>query len=509
MYSVLDSAAMRSAEERVAAALGTDLAGLMELAGRALAEEAMQRAPEGRIGVAIGPGNNGGDGWVAARALHTAGRDVVAWTTRSPAELDSLARDAASRAVAAGVVWSAPGTLSAEELAECACVVDALLGTGSSGPARAPLSEWVDAINASGAYVLAADVPTGVDSDTGAVDGRAVDADATVVMLALKPGLLLFPGTRNAGEIVLATLGAPQDALDSPGAPEVWGLHDLRAALPLPAPDAHKNARGRLLVVAGSAAYPGAAVLAVRGAQRAGAGYVTLAIPEAAVSAAHAHLVSAPVIAAPQTGAGTFSSRAARPLLDLARDYDAVVLGPGLTLTDGAVAFVRAFAARVPVPLVVDADGLNALVDAPGILAGREAPTIITPHPGEAARLLGMTTSHVQANRLSCSASLAELGGGVAALKGAHTVISGGGRLAINTSGGPALATAGTGDVFAGVVGALVAQGAGAYQAAVLGAWLHGRAGDVAASELTPMAVNAEDVPEYLPAAIAELLGEW
>lgn len=507
MIRALTSEQTRAAEAAAVQA-GVSLRSLMERAGAALAEEVAKRVPDGPVVVVAGPGNNGGDGWVAARVLHAEERDVRVLTLCDPEALGGEAAQAAADAVRAGVRWRlVDGSLDGE-LAVATCVVDAMLGIGAKGPLREPLDSWAKAVNASDALVVSADVPTGVDADTGAVSEEAVIADVTVTFSTLKLGLIQAPGSAYAGEIVLVDVGVPEGALSPHGAPEVWEPEEYAALLPLPAPDAHKNSRGRLLVIAGSAAFPGAAVLAVRGAQRAGAGYVTLATPHPATRPAHAYLTSAPVIGMVSMQGGSFSSKAAQPLLDLASEYDAVVLGPGLTMADGAVYVVRELVRELTKPLVIDADGLNALADAPSLLERRTAPTVITPHPGELARLLGTTAASVQANRLGHAAALAAPHRAVV-LKGAGTVVANDERTVIITAGTPALATAGTGDVLAGIVGALLAQGLTPLEAGALGAWLHGRAGEAAAAELTPMCVTADDIPDFLPAAAAELLGSW
>lgn len=239
-----------------------------------------------------------------------------------------------------------------------------------------------------------------------------------------------------------------------------------------------------------------------------GAGYVTLAVPEPLVATAQAHLLSVPVVGLPSGRAKTLSSTAAHTVLDLARDYDAVVIGPGLSLADGAVACVRAIVPKLATPLLIDADALNALVDAVDLLRARTTSTVLTPHPGELARLLGSTTAEVQSDRISSCARLADSGRAVV-LKGAGTITSDGNRHVVNTSGTPALATAGTGDVLAGMIGALLAQGLPPLEAGALGAYVHGRAGEAAASELTPLCVNAEDLPDYVPVAVMGLLNNW
>ena len=509
MIHALTAEQARAVEARALAERGVELAVLMRAAGAAVAEQLAARVPEGEIVVLAGPGNNGGDGWVAAHDLHASGRAVRVLTTRDPHSLAGIAADAAHGAIVAGVHWRVPeGPLTAADLDDAAAIVDALLGIGASGALREPLGSWARAANESGAFVLAVDAPSGVDSDRGAVLGDAVKADCTVTFTAPKRGLVLYPGAGFAGEVVVADVGVDERFAREVQAPELWTAEEYAALLPLPAVDTHKSARGRVLVIAGSGAYPGAAVLAARGAMRSGAGYVTLAVPEGIVGIAQGHLLAAPVVGLPQGRSHALSSAAADKALALSRGYDAVVLGPGLSQADGTATTVRDIVARLALPLVIDADALNSLVDAHEIIDRRTAPTVLTPHPGELCRLLGVSAAEINADRVSSSAKLAGPNK-VVVLKGAGTVVSGQGRQVINTSGTPALATAGTGDVLAGVIGALLAQGLDPLDAAALGAYLHGRAGEAAAAELTPMCVIAEDVPEYLPAAVAELLASW
>lgn len=509
MHRVLTTTEVVAVEQRAVATIGTSLYGLMVEAGRALAQVVEERVPEGDVVVLCGPGNNGGDGWVAALELSSAGRAVRVLTVRDPSELTGPAADAARSAVDAAVPWLVLSSdISAEDLAEAAVIIDALLGTGSRLPLNEPISGWCTATNESPAYVVSADMPTGVDGDSGAVAAQAIQADCTVTFIAPKRGLVQHPGAAHCGEVVVADLGIPDSVRDVVGAPEVWTRGEYAQLLPQPASDAHKNHRGRLLVIAGSGRYPGAAVLAVKGAQRAGAGYVTLATPEPVVSVAQSHLLASPVVGLPSSRNKTLSTSAFGAALDLAYDYDAVLIGPGITLSDGAVATVRGLVSSLPVPLVLDADALNGLIDAQELIAARNAPTVLTPHPGELSRLLGVSSGEVQSDRVSSANRLASASCTVV-LKGAGTVISGAGRSVINTSGSWALATAGTGDVLAGIVAALLAQGLSPLQAGALGAHLHGRAGDIAAEEMTPFCVNAEDVPRYLPAAFGELLEVW
>jgi len=506
MERVLTAEQTRVVEQRVAES-GVSVATLMERAGEAIAAEVLSRVPAGEVVVACGPGNNGGDGWVAARVLRAAGRDVRVVAMRASSDLPWPASEAAAAALAAGVpaaveIGDDPG---AGAFADAVCVVDALLGTGTSLPLRGAVTAWCGRIRESGAFILSADLPTGVDADTAAVSDDGLTADATIAFLAVKHGHVTYPGAAACGDVVLDTLGIDEGLRDVPGTPEVWDEGEYARLLAPPAPDAHKNSRGRVLVVAGSGRFPGAAILAARGAMRAGAGYVTLAVPEPVVGVAQCHLAAAPVIGLPSSRTKALSSGAAAVVVDLARDFDAVVLGPGLTLTDGAVAAARAIVARVEGPLVIDADALNALVDAEEFITRRTDSTVLTPHPGELARLLGGSVSAVQADRVSSSARLASPSRAVV-LKGAGTVTCGDGRWVINTSGTPALATAGSGDVLSGMVGALLARGASPLEAGALGAYLHGLAGEAAASDLTELGVTAEDLPGYVPVAMRRLL---
>ncbi|PKQ30094.1 MAG: bifunctional ADP-dependent NAD(P)H-hydrate dehydratase/NAD(P)H-hydrate epimerase [Actinobacteria bacterium HGW-Actinobacteria-10] len=507
MRYALTERSARSAEERAVSELGLSLAELMRRAGSALADAVQARVPYGAVAIVCGAGNNGGDGWVAARALSRAGRETRVFTARRPEDIEGIAGDAAAEAVSDGVGFDlVDGPLPVAALHGYAAVIDALFGIGFSGPLRQPYSTWIDAINATDATIFAADMPSGVETDTGQVDARAVRADVTVTFSAPKVGSLLYPGAGFAGELMVADVGIPWEYLGAAGDLEVWDPADYAALLPQHGPDIHKNSRGRVLIVAGSGAFPGAAVLAAMGAQRTGAGYVTLAVPESVAPIAQMKLTSAVVLGLPENPSRTLASKVAEEIIDTAREYDAVVVGPGITLAHGAILVVRKLVSELAVPLVLDADGLNAMVDAVPALQARAAPTVITPHPGELARLLDITPAEVQADRLSYGTALT--GPRFACvLKGAHTIVSGRGRHVVSLAGGRELATAGTGDVLAGMVGALLAQGLEPFEAGALAVHLHGRAGEFAAARLTNMCVIAEDLPTYLPTATADLLG--
>jgi hydroxyethylthiazole kinase-like uncharacterized protein yjeF len=288
---------------------------------------------------------------------------------------------------------------------------------------------------------------------------------------------------------------------------ESWSAFDYARLVRAPRTDDHKGTRGRVLIVGGAPGLTGAVCLAADAALRAGAGYVTVAVPAPSLPIVEVKLTAPVKIALPTDSTGSLLPAAATAVLDAARSADAVVLGPGLGRSDATVAFVRELVARVPLPLVLDADALHAIGTDLALVAARTAPTVLTPHAGEAARLLALTRDRVDADRLAAATALA-VGGATVVLKGPGTLIAGGGRLLTNPSGGPELATLGTGDVLAGIIGALLAQQTPAFAAAALGAYLHGRAGEAAAEDVTRVCCTAEDVVAYLPEAFRPLLAD-
>lgn len=503
MRYALTAEQMRAVEERVVAEGVTTLAQLMEHAGEAVSAEATRNAPDGLMVTVTGPGNNGGDGWVAARRLLEAGLDSAVIALAEPSALHGEAADAARAALEAGVPWQPLSERAVASLSGAAVVVDAVFGFGFHGPVREPYRSALEAVSRCPGTVISVDVPSGVEADTGMAEG-AVRADVTVTFTALKPGLLIHPGAGCAGEVVVADIGVPRAWVAVPGALEVPGASDLRPVFPLPRPDDHKGSRGRVAVVAGSTTYPGAAVLAARGALALGAGFTVAVVPEPIADILRASAPGILVRAIAAAPDGSFGS--AEAVLAAVADADAVVAGPGLT-TGGAVPqLVHRLIAEVDRPLLLDADGLNAL-DGPGMLAGRRAPVVIAPHPGEAARLLGSSNEAVQHDRLAAADALCGTGM-VCLLKGARTLVTGGGRRAVIVAGNAGLAKAGSGDVLAGMIGTLLAQGVDAYDAAVLGAHLHGRAADHGVRCLTTTCFTSADITTFLPDAVREVTGE-
>ena len=495
------------AAETAAVASGAVLADLMGRAGAAVADEVAKFVPEGHVVVMAGPGSNGGDGWAAAARLHASGRDVLVLTSAEPDSMSSPARETVRDAMQSGVPWLHvdTGPEAAQALSGADLIVDALLGIGLHGMPLPPYDGFIAAVEDADVPVLAIDVPSGVDCDTGLALGQAVEADVTVTFSAPKIGCVLQPGGSLAGELHLVDIGVPVDALRFEGAPECWDASDYLACLPVPHWDDRKGTRGSVLVVGGSVGMTGAVCLAAGGALRSGAGYVSVAVPAPLLPVVEAKLTAPVKIGLSSTAEGALLPAAVEEILDSAARADVVVLGPGVGRAASTLEVVRAVIARLDVPLLVDADALYALGSDLSLVAARVAPTILTPHSAEAARLLGMTPEQVDSDRLSAARALA-VGGATAVLKGPATLVCQGGRVVVNPTGGPGLATLGTGDVLSGIIGGWLAHGLLALDAAALGAYLHGAAGDCAARDLTTVCCTAEDVVTYLSEAVRTLM---
>jgi len=509
---LVGAAEMRAIDRAAIEGFGIPSLQLMARAGEAVVEAAAALAGhDGRFVVLTGGGNNGGDGWVAARLLREAGRSVRVVAVVDPEALTGDAAAVADRAIDAGVPWALfhPDVPLQASLGDV--VVDALLGTGLS---RAPEGAFAQAIErvaaarAAGARVLAVDVPSGLSADTGRPLGPCVVADATVTFAFQKRGLVLHPGPAHAGVVRVADIGIPAAAA-ARVAPSCQLLDEAeaRALVPPRDPSAHKGDAGRLLVVAGGPGKTGAAHLALLGALRGGAGLVTLAARPDVLGPALAGRPEAMSLALP--GEGPLGPDDLDPLLAGARDADALVIGPGIPRGEATGALIMALLQVRRVPTVLDADALNALADSPSLLAGLATlpgPLVLTPHPGELARLCGTTVAAVQEDRIGVAAARARAWRAVVVLKGARTVVADpDGLPAVVPTGNAGMATGGTGDVLAGLCGALLAGGCPSADAARVAAWVHGAAGDLAAARFGQRGLVAGDLGE----AIGQVWARW
>jgi hydroxyethylthiazole kinase-like uncharacterized protein yjeF len=493
---LLDAETMRAVDRWAIEGQGMAGLELMERAGTGVARAVERLAPDGAVTVVCGKGNNGGDGLVVARLLREAGRRVTVVCVVSPEDFAGDARANLERLPGeppvrlSGAAWTreggaTPATNGAEpaDVLDVDVLVDALLGTGFQGEPRNAVAEAIDAINASAAHVVSVDVPSGVDASSGVVVGAAVRAEITVTFHAAKPGLWIRPGKAHAGEVQVIDIGiprgAPSDATLGLIAPSVL------ARLPRRQASSTKFVSGHVTVAGGSRGLTGAPRMAGEASMRAGAGYVTVCIPASLQGILAAAGTPELMTRAMADDGDALTLEAAAGVLEASARGGSLALGPGLGRSAGAFAFARALAAEADVPMVLDADGLNAHAGSLSDLADRGAPTVLTPHAGELGRLLELDSSEVERERLRHAREAAGQAGAVVVLKGDDTLIAEPhGRVAVSPAGTPALATAGTGDVLTGVIAALLAQGLDAFTAASAGVWLHAQAGHEAARRL-------------------------
>lgn len=511
---LVTSAEMR-ALERAAAQAGHPPEALMEEAGLGVAQEVwigLGALPERGAVVLVGPGNNGGDGLVAARHLHDWGVRVTVLLLASRGEDDAVLGELMERGVDVRLLEDAPaldGVLAGADV-----VIDAVLGTGRARPLDGLFAAALDRVAAARAgparpQVFAVDVPTGVDADTGAADPHALGADVTVALGCSKVGLHTLPGAHYAGRVEVIDIGLPREAVEAL-AVELLHARWVRERLPPRPPGANKGTFGRVLVAAGSQRYVGAARLAALGALRAGAGLVTVACPagvQPLVAAGMSEATYLPLADDEGFVAGAAAVEVARALAA----YDVLLVGPGLGEGMGPEAFVRQLLCSLPADgpcVVVDADGLNALSKLPRWHERVAPPCVLTPHPGEFARLTRRSIIDVQRDRLSVAREAALAWGKVVLLKGAYTVIAAPDRrAAVNPYANPALASAGTGDVLAGAIAGLLAQGLAPFEAAACGAYLHAASAEGLRGDLGDAGLLAGDLLLELPRTVRELRG--
>jgi ADP-dependent NAD(P)H-hydrate dehydratase / NAD(P)H-hydrate epimerase len=478
---------------------------LMERAGAEMARAVLEHfgpLSARRVLVVAGGGNNGGDGFVVARELYRAGAEVTVFATKEGYEGDPRTNLDVLRNL--DVRFIGPDVYE-EELQEVDLVVDALLGTGFKGEVREDVADLIEKMNAAAAPVVAVDVPSGVDGSTGEAWGTAVQAELTVCAHAAKLGCVVSPGMEHAGEVAVVDIGIPPE-VDAEGA-VVWAdVGALWGTVPRRAGSAHKYSAGALLVVAGSRMATGAAVMVARGAQRTGCGIIFVATAEGVAPFVDAQLIEVLVSGLPEDDAGSMSADALDAILEQAQRASAVVLGPGMGVGEGGQRIVEGVLGETDVPILLDADAISNL-SGPGDLAGRDGPIVITPHPGELGRLLGEGAKEVSARRLHNARRTAEEGDCCVVLKGPDTLVVEGERTAVNSSGGPQLATAGAGDVLSGMIGALLSRGADAYDAARTGVWAHGRASELWLEDTgwPAESMAATDLLPHLPEAFNEI----
>lgn len=514
---ILTAAEMREADRRTIHEVGVPGRVLMESAGRGVAgamEAHIDDLGSKSIVIVCGKGNNGGDGLVLLRTLIALDYDARAivlspFEDLAPNALDNLQSALKLDLPVDAVTNEEEWTLALEDMFGDDVVVDAILGTGLTSAARGLPLRVIEDINGLDATRVSIDVPSGLSADSGALPGASVNAELTVALAAPKVCHFVPPACERVGRVEVVEIGIPPQLLESDD-PKLMTIEPeyLVDSWPKRDASAHKGNFGHLLIVAGSVGKTGAAVMAAEAALRAGVGLVTVASAASAIPMMAPRLLEAMWVPLPETASGAIAFGAAERLDELLSGrlaVAAVAIGPGLGLDDETVRVVRKLVAECPHPMVVDADALNALQDHKDVIRAG-TPIALTPHPGEAARLLGCTTADVQRDRLRAVRGLASDVKAHVLLKGYRSLIAEpGGRTVVNLTGNPGLATAGSGDVLTGIVGGLIAQGTSVENALIVGAYVHGLAGDLAAAEYGETSLVATDVIEKLAAAIHSL----
>lgn len=505
---------MQSIDQETIEKYGIPSLDLMQRAGAKVAQTAQEMlAGKGRSVVVVsGGGNNGGDGFVAARLLHEVGFSVRVFVLASAKKLSS---DASTNFAKIKDLTRAT-FLSKEALSsfvkttgEADLIIDAIFGTGFSGKPESLAKKVIEVVNQSGAEVLSVDIPSGVEADTGRVYGEAIKATRTVTFGLPKLGCLASPGASFTGYLSVADIGFPSKLLERKGYLNLATPEELSRKLPQRKPDTHKKECGKVFVLAGSVGMTGAAAMTSQAALRAGAGIVTLGVPQSLNEIMEEKLTEVMTYPLTETAERTLDAGAYDEVVKKVKEFDVLAIGPGLTEHESTVKLVRDLLENVKLPVVLDADGLNALAGQTPLLKKRSAETIITPHPGELGRLVGKTAAEVQEDRVGLAKKAATQWKVVCVLKGTRSVIADpSGEVFINSTGNAGMASAGTGDVLTGIISSLWAQGLKCLHAAVLGTYLHGLAGDMATKDKTIYGLVATDLIEYLPRAIKSLINQ-
>ncbi len=509
---VVTAKEMACADRRASKEWGLPVSLMMEHAGLGVARCVLREAEPPAASVLLvlaGKGNNGGDALSAARHLVLKDCRVQVLLLASRQDLKEDARLMLTLLERCGVpVVECTGAKKWAELQpmveEADLILDGILGTGFKQPASGWLVEVFEAVNAARAQVFSIDIPSGLSGDSAAVPGPCIEADVTVALGLPKLPLVLPPAVALTGELHVVGLGVPiESLLASPSRLDLLEAARVRALLPLRPRESHKGDYGHVLALVGSRARPGAGALACLAALRAGAGLVTAAVPESAHSALAANRPEVMVEPLPETPRGGLGRGALGPLRELVKDKTVLMAGPGLGTEPETVEVLRTLVSETRLPLVLDADGINAFAGKSSLLDGSARDLILTPHPGEMGRLLGSSAAEIQERRLEAVREVAAAHSCHVVLKGYRSLIAApDGHVAINPTGNAGLATAGSGDVLTGIVAGFLAQGLSVRDALCCAVYLHGLSADLASHDLSEISLVASDVIEYLPEAI-------
>jgi NAD(P)H-hydrate epimerase len=512
---ILTSDQMRNIDRRAIDEVGIPDLVLMENAGGQVVDTLLELYPEvdpDRVLILCGKGNNGGDAMVVARQLVGCGLDPRVVLLYPRAAFKGNAAHQLQILERIGIECEEMATPEAweefrNELPEYEIILDGLLGTGLSKPVEGFLEQVILDVNMASGEVVALDIPSGLSGNSSEIPGAAIEADATVALACPKIPHIFPPAEALAGDIYIADIGIPEACVELEQA--TLNLIDealLEGLLPPRDPETHKGDFGHILVVAGSTGKPGAARMVGSGALRAGAGLVTAATPKGAVGAVGAQLMEMMTEPLPETDAGTLAAKAAAAVRKLETGKTVLAVGPGLSMDAETQSAIRDIVKKTALPVILDADGLNAFAGHVGDLSGKSRPLLLTPHPGEMGRLLEISSDAVQADRIGACRRLATERDCGVVLKGYRTLIgTPEGEVFVNVTGNPGMASGGSGDVLTGVLAGLVAQGLPVVQAALLGVYVHGLAGDLAAEKTGEVSLMAGDILEHLPEAFRQI----
>ena len=508
---VVTAQEMRQIDQQTIEQIGIPGTVLMEHAGSAVVRVLRQQFPECKnIGIIVGKGNNGGDGLVVARQLAHTGQPIQIFLVSPP---ESFAGDALTNLqIAQGLDLPITSILSEEglerlksQLTSSDLIVDSIFGTGLRGGVHGFIGDVIECINGSGKPVIAIDLPSGLSADTGIAEGACIQANYTVTMGLPKRGNLIHPGAELTGQLEVADIGFPLSVIDAQNIQINWTQpSDAVRLLPSRQTHSHKGTYGRVFVAAASTGMTGAAALTSAGALRVGAGLVTLGAPKSLNSILEVKLTEVMTLPLPETAEGSLALEAKTDIIEAIEQSKSILaIGPGLSQHPETVALVHSLIRESETPTVIDADGINALSKSREILSSLSPQTVLTPHPGEMARLIGGTVETLERDRIGIAQQFAQTHNVTLVLKGAPTVSAGGnGEVWINSTGNAGMATGGMGDVLTGLIAGLIAQKVSPFDAAVLGVYLHGLAGDIVAESTGMHGLMAGDVLSNVPKAI-------
>jgi hydroxyethylthiazole kinase-like uncharacterized protein yjeF len=514
---VVTSVTMAEIDKRTIEEYGIPGLVLMERAGLAVVSRLKERFGRKRVVVIVGPGNNGGDGMVVARQLHNEGWDVDVFLVSGPGNLKGDALSQHNSAKKIGVRMQPVEKLLGEQVSifrRHSVIVDAVFGTGLSKDITGKILKVIRVINGSGLPVISVDIPSGISSDSGQVMGDAVRADCTVTFGLPKRGHLLYPGAGYSGTLFIEDIGFPREFLASDkGGTELLEKDYISQLIPERKKYSHKGNYGHVLIVAGSKGKTGAALMAAKACLRTGAGLVTIGVAESLVDAFQSRVVEEMVLVLPDRGDGSLSAKAATPILDFLNGKTGILaIGPGIGVSDDTQKLIKTLIKNVQSPMVIDADGINSLDGDKKVVSEAQAPVILTPHPGEMARLLRRAQEagsrvnripEIEKDRIGAALNYAGETGTYLVLKGVPTIIATpDGNAFINPTGNAGMAKGGSGDVLTGMVSGFLSQTNNPVHSCILGVYMHGLAGDIAASEEGQHSMIATDLIEKIPAAL-------